>query len=112
MTGINDRLRLVRNSLGISQREFSNRISMSQSVYCDMETGTIECRERYLKLIVSEFSVSMKYLKTGEGSMFVSDSPPDLKLENLIEIFKQFDSGTQDEVLDIMKSLLKIHKKN
>ena len=112
MTRINDRLRLVRNSLGISQREFSNRTSISQSVYCDMETGTIEPKERYLKLIAAEYNVSIEWLKMGSGDMWTSLKKPDMRLENLIEIFNQFDSDTQDEVLDIMKSLLKIHRKN
>ena len=45
----------------------------------------------------------------GEGSMF-DVSPPDVRLENLIEMFSQLDSKLQDCVLDHLKGLLKYHK--
>jgi len=97
-------------SLKLSQREFSKRIFISQTLYCDIENGNVKPKERVLRLISSQFNINLDFLKEGKGKIF-EKSPPDLRLERLIEIFKQFDDETQDEVLKITKLLLKIHKK-
>ncbi|MDR2747424.1 MAG: helix-turn-helix domain-containing protein, partial [Treponema sp.] len=39
MGGINDRLKEIRTAVGISQREFSKRIYISQSFYGELELG-------------------------------------------------------------------------
>jgi len=81
-------------------------------MYCEIENGAIECKERYLKLVASEFNVNQDWIRTGSGDMF-STPPPDARLDYAMEIFKRFDPDTQDEVLNILKSLLKVHgKKN
>jgi len=108
VTSIADRIKAVRSALKLSQREFSRRINISQSLYCDIENGAFECKERYLKLISSEFGVNQDWIRVGNGDMF-SIPPPDARLDYVVEIFKQFDTETQDEVLGILKSLLKIH---
>ena len=110
MTTINERMKLARASLKLSQREFSKRISISQSMIADMEMGHIPVKERYLKLISSEFNVNIDWLTNGTGEMF-SEPPPDLRLDRLIEIFKQFDPDLQNAVLEHCRQLLKIHKK-
>ena len=110
MTRINDRLKIVRKSLNVSQREFSKRIFISQSLYADIEKGNIEPKERFLRLISSQYNVNLDWIKTGKGDMY-SQSPPDLRLENLIDMFNQFSPELQDCVLDHLKQLLKIHKK-
>ena len=110
MTKPNDRLRKIRNSLKISQREFAKRISLSQSMVADMEMGHFPIKERYLKLICSEFNVSMDFLKNGTGEIF-SPKPPDLRFEYLKDIFVQFDTELQDVILDHCRQLLKVHKK-
>jgi len=42
MNSINDRLKTVRMSLKLSQREFSKRIFISQTLYCDIENGNVK----------------------------------------------------------------------
>ncbi|MDR2314212.1 MAG: helix-turn-helix transcriptional regulator, partial [Spirochaetaceae bacterium] len=39
MERINDRIKKIRITLGLSQREFSKRIYISQSFYGDIELG-------------------------------------------------------------------------
>jgi transcriptional regulator with XRE-family HTH domain len=109
MRTINERLKEIRTSLNISQREFSKRIFISQSLYADIEIGNVECKERFIRLISSQFNVNLDWIKTGEGEMFAS-SPPDLRLEYLIDIFNQLDPQLQDCVLDHLKGLLKVQK--
>jgi len=108
MTSINDRIREIRTDLKLSQREFSQKIQITQSHYSDMESGKILPKERYLTLISSKFGVNFDWLKTGKGQKF--NSKPDLRLEYLVDIFKQLDHQLQDVVLDHLKKLLKVQK--
>jgi transcriptional regulator with XRE-family HTH domain len=109
MEAIHDRLKEIRTSLNISQREFSKRIFISQSLYADIELGNVKCKERFLRLISSQFNVNLEWIKTGKGEIF-SASPPDIKLEYLIDMFNQLDPQLQDCVLDHLKGLLKVQK--
>ena len=109
MKGINERLKEIRTSLNLSQREFSKRIFISQSLYADIEFGNVEPKERFIRLISSQFNVNLDWIKTGNGEMFTA-SPPDMRLEYLIDIFNQLDIQLQDCVLDHLKGLLKIQK--
>jgi transcriptional regulator with XRE-family HTH domain len=106
---ITARLKEIRNTLQLSQREFSKQICISQSLYADIELGNVELKERYARLISSQFNVNINWLKDGDGEMFKL-SPQDVRLEYLIEIFNQLDPNLQDCVLDHLKGLLKAQK--
>jgi transcriptional regulator with XRE-family HTH domain len=109
MEDLTDRLKKIRNTLNLSQREFSKRIYISQSLYSDIESGNVELKERYVRLISSQFNISIDWLKDGVGDMFKL-SQNDVKLEYLIDIFNQLNPNLQDCVLDHLKGLLKAQK--
>jgi len=109
MDNLTDRLKKVRTTLKLSQREFSKRISISQSLYADIELGNVEFKERYLKLVSSQFNVNIDWLRDGEGEMFKL-SEKDVRLEYLVNIFNKLSPNLQDCVLDHLKGLLKVQK--
>ena len=106
---INERLKEIRNTLKLSQREFSKQIFISQSLYSDIELGNFELKERYIRLISSQFNINVDWLKTGKGKM-LKLSKHDVKLEYLNDLFNQLDPNFQDCVLDHLKGLLKVQK--
>lgn len=72
---INERVRTVRNALGLTQIDFGKRLAVAQSYLTNIETGKREVTEKIQKLICLEFNVSEEWLLTGKGEMFVeSDS--------------------------------------
>jgi transcriptional regulator with XRE-family HTH domain len=109
MKGKNDRLKEIRTTLGLSQREFSKRIYISQSFYGDIELGKQVVSERIIHLVSTVFNVNKEWLKSGEGEMF-SSAPPDVKLDRLIEIYNSLDEQLQDYLLLQSDGLLKIQK--
>jgi transcriptional regulator with XRE-family HTH domain len=109
MERINDRIKVIRTTLGISQREFSKRIFISQSFYGDIELGKQKVNDRIFHLVSTQFNVNKEWLKSGKGEMFVSP-PPDVKLERLIEIYNNLDEQLQDYLLLQSDVLLKIQK--
>ena len=110
MTGeVKDRIKLVRNTLNLSQRDFAKRVYISQTLLGEIELGNRNANDRTIQLISTAFNVNKSWLLTGEGEMFAS-SPPDLQLEKLVDIFKQLDTSLRNYLLDHSKGLLKIQK--
>jgi transcriptional regulator with XRE-family HTH domain len=109
MSSIQDRLKAIRAELKISQRDFAKRIYISQSLYAELETGKRTIHERIIHLIAVQFNVNKKYLKHGDDPMF-NTSPPDCKLDQLLEIFDSLDEPLQDYLLLQAKEIFKIQQ--
>jgi transcriptional regulator with XRE-family HTH domain len=106
---VRTRIKQVRQTLNISQRDFVKRIYISQTLLGEIELGNRNVNDRTIQLITTEFNVNKDWLLTGKGNMF-SAPPVDLQLANLVEIFNQLDKGLKDYLLDQSKGLLKIQK--
>ena len=106
----NERLKTVRNTLKLSQRDFSKGIFLEQSSYARIEQGKITLNERIIELVSLKYNVSKTYLKDGKGKMFCGN-PPDAKLEQLNRIFSQLNTLFQDYLIIQAKELLNVQKK-
>ena len=106
---IRERIRKVRETFNISQREFAKRIFISQTLLGDIELGNRNVNDRTVQLIATEFKVSKEWLLIGRGDMFTSP-PPDLQLEKLIDIFMQLDKPLRNYLLDQSRGLLKLQQ--
>ena len=84
---------------------------MSQSSLGEIETGVRKVNDRIIQLIGSQYNVSIEWLKTGKGSMFVKEKS-DIRLEHLIEIYKQLDEPLQNYLVDQTECLLKLNSEN
>jgi transcriptional regulator with XRE-family HTH domain len=109
-TSIKDRVKKLRKTLKLSQEEFGKRIYVSQSLLTEIESGNRKVNARTVQLIVSEYNVNKNWLLTGIGDIF-SAPPPDIKKEQLLDIFNELDTVLQDYLLLQSKELLKIQKK-
>ena len=71
---MNERLRLLREKIGISRAAFGQRIGVSGDVINNLERGRVEIKEHIIKLICSEFLVNENWLRTGSEPMFLQTS--------------------------------------
>jgi len=95
--------------LKLSIREFAREIYVSHSLYGQVEFGKREPSDRLIQLISSRFNVSKKWIVEGEGEMF-SSTPPDIRLEKILEIYNTIDGMLKDCLLEQSKILLKIYR--
>jgi transcriptional regulator with XRE-family HTH domain len=109
MAEICNRIKELRTSLKLSQRQFAKQIFVSQTLVNEIELGKLKVNVRILHLISYRFNVNMEWLKKGEGGMFLG-TPPDTRLDHIIEIFNQLDRRLQDYLFLQSKELLKIQK--
>jgi transcriptional regulator with XRE-family HTH domain len=105
-----ERLRAVRKTLNVSQKVFAKSIFVSTSHYACMETGHRKIKASILDSITKIYNVNREWLATGKGGMFDSE-PPDVKLEELIGIFKRLNGHFKQFILDQVKKKKKIQEK-
>jgi transcriptional regulator with XRE-family HTH domain len=110
MKTVYERIKEIRATLELSQREFSKRIYITQSFYGDIELGKKNINDRIIQLIATQFNVNKEWIKTGEGEIF-SSPPPDIRRERLIEIYNQLPEWLQDCLIEQSNLLLKKYKK-
>jgi transcriptional regulator with XRE-family HTH domain len=103
---INLRIKQVRETLVLSQRNFSSILSLSHSYIASIETESRQVNGRLVKLIVSEFAVNESWLLTGEGKMFSRN--PDEKFTKLVSLFKELSPKHQELIYQIIELLLKL----
>lgn len=71
---MNNRIKLVRKALDLTQQEFAEHLGMKQNSIALIESGKRNISDRALLSICREFNVNEAWLRTGEGDMFVKRS--------------------------------------
>lgn len=74
METINNRIRLLRNSLGLSQTDFAVKLGCGRGVIKNIEELRTEMRPEFVDLVCQIYGVSENWLRTGEGEMFPKKS--------------------------------------
>ena len=110
---INDRLKLIRKSLEMNQTDFGAKIGLSQTSIGLYEKGSRDLTERIIAQLCQTYSVNEDWLRTGEGEMFVDDTPAliermkdELNLSEreieMLTIFLDFPPEERQQVLDFV----------
>jgi transcriptional regulator with XRE-family HTH domain len=105
-----ERLKTVRHTLNVSQKIFAKSIFISTSHYACLESGHRRIKDTVLDSISKIYNVNKEWLQTGKGKMFDTE-PPDVKLEELVDIFKRLNRHFQGYILDQVRHLEKIQQK-
>jgi len=71
LMGAGERIKRLRQALGLTQKEFASRIGITYEMLGLYERGKYAPPEKVLKLISSTFGVSYEWLKEGKGEMWV-----------------------------------------
>ena len=93
----NDRIKLLRKELKVSQTRFGEMLGVSKSVIVNLELSRVELKDMMINLICKTFNVNPLWLTEGQGEMFF-DTPQaiidDLADEfNLTELEKKIVSN-------------------
>ena len=70
MKSINDRLKQLRESLGLSQAAFGQKIGLERSSMSAIEHNQRKLTPRSIRDVCREYNVSEEWLTTGNGEMF------------------------------------------
>lgn len=107
-----DRLKELRNALGLNQKDFAKSISLGQSTWAMIEVGKRELIDRHIQLICSTFNVNEKWLRTGEGEMFKELTGNDEIATYVYGLLQDGDSPLNSLIIEIMRTYYELDPKS
>ena len=103
-----NRIKLLRNDLKLTQKEFGDAIKVSNSNISNIENGSVNLTDRNIYEICSKFNVNKDWLKHGIGDVYIDLNKED-EIKNIINEFIDDNNAVKK---DILNSLLKVHDEN
>ena len=98
---INDRIKELRESLGLTQEKFAERLGIKRSTIAAYETGRNEPVDSVIALICREYDINETWLRTGEGEM-KAEQPED----EIDAVIKKYD--LPEEVRVMLEQFVKL----
>lgn len=95
-----ERIKDVRNSLGLTLEKFGEKLGVTKTAISRLEKGERSLTEQMTKSICREFSVDYMWLTTGEGEMFVETD------DDFFERIDRIMAGENETRKNMIKMLL------
>jgi transcriptional regulator with XRE-family HTH domain len=105
-----ERVKKLREFLGLSHKDFGDKLSSSAALVYAWENGSSPLVDAKLKLICATWGVSEDWLRTGEGEMFSAQPPPAALAQDeqeLIDMFHQLMPEIKELVLRRLRELVR-----
>lgn len=74
---VNERLKDLRMSLGLSQKTMGERLQIAQTTYANYETGKANIPDELKARLINQFKVNLNWLVVGQGSMYLDGKEGD-----------------------------------
>lgn len=104
-----ERLKLLRQALGIRQGDFASKISTTQGHISDIENGRKNLSERTIKLISLENwdgkLVNEEWLRNGVGEMFLPNTREDDIARLTADLFKEEENSFKARLILTLSKL-------
>ena len=108
---MNERIKLLRQTLKLSQREFGERLGVSRDVISNIEYGRAPIKDLLVKHLCELYGVNEVWLCRGEGQMFERPPKASPLVEEAAAIFQALRPEFQDYALAQIKGLVELQEK-
>lgn len=102
---MNERIRSLIKALKIKQAEFAQRIGVSRPFVSELCSGAKNPSDRTIADICREFGVNERWLRTGEGDMFVNPSREEEVMRFAATVIRNPSSEFQRQALSLLAKL-------
>lgn len=89
-----ERLRKARKALHVTQKDLSEKLSITQAGISSIESGRVNLTDRLAQSIQSNYNINAEWLRTGEGEMFLEPSED----EQLAQFVGEVLAGRPDDL--------------
>ncbi len=103
MTFIRERIKLLRKTMGLTQVEFGEKLGIKGNTVTGYETGLREPSNAIISSLCRTFNVNERWLRTGEGDMFVKLSEDEELAVLFGELLREDDN---DELSKVKKAFI------
>lgn len=102
-----DRLKLLRRTLGLTQRALAERLELTTSNVGNWELGIYDIPPARKYQLCREFGVRREWLERGEGEMLEPELTTERALANAAKaLFSELSDGGKKAVLDALRDQL------
>lgn len=102
---MNERIKLLRNTLQMTQQEFADRIKVKRNTVATYEMGRSVPSDSAIALICKVFSVNETWLRTGTGDMFLQENKDTQISQMLDEVIKANESDFKRRLISALSNL-------
>lgn len=107
---MNERIKALRQKLGLTQKEFGDSIQVKQSTIATYENGRNEPVDSVLKLICIVHGVNEEWLKTGDGEMFEERTASEKIAELSGKLLAKPDDKYNKAFTELLLSLIELNQ--
>ena len=97
-----ERIREVRNTLGLTLEKFGDRLGVTKVAISNIEKGNRNLTEQMTKAICREFNVDYMWLTIGDGEMFIDND------DDFIERIDRIMAGEDEARKNLFKFMLEL----
>ena len=109
MSEVNDRVKILRNDLGMNQSDFGKKIGIAQTYLSQIEKGDRQVTDKIFKIICLESwngnFVNEEWLRTGNGEMFLETKKDDLISKMLGDVIKSDETNFKRRLISALSKL-------
>ena len=102
---MNERIASLRKEMGLTQKQFGERIGVQRGTVANYERGRNIPNETVLFMICREFGVRREWLETGEGDKFEKNSRYDIISEMSEESLKKENEAFRRRLISVITEL-------
>lgn len=106
-----NRVRELRKSLGLSQKDFAESINLSQNHISSIEQGVRKLTIRTIEDICEKYHANPEWLLNGTGEMFKDEleefNIQDEEIKEFIKLFLNLDDETKEYIKGLMYKTIK-----
>lgn len=100
-----DRIKALRERLGKSQDEFGKDLGLTRNYISLIENGQRNLSDQSIKVLCSLYDVNEKWLRTGNGEMFIPKTKNEQINEMLVDVLKCEDSDFKKRLITALSKL-------
>lgn len=100
-TTLTDRIKLIRKTFHLSQKDFGAKLGVSRDVISNIEYGRVAPKDIMLHHICEVFGINEVWLRTGKGNM--QELITAEQLETALQTIKTLDKDFYNIVVEIAK---------
>ena len=101
---LNERVREVRKSTGLTLEKFAIRLGVTKAAISNIENGNRNVSEQLIKSICREYSVDENWLRTGNGDKMFS-----LELDEDTMLVESLLNDVDNPVYELIKKFMKLY---
>lgn len=105
--GSHQRLKQLREKLGLTQKELADVLGIQQSSYAHIERGKILLTYRHLEKLHTLYQVNIHWLLTGEENMFINHIKSNTEVLKTQVNFLEEKVKDKDTIIQLLSEKLK-----